>query len=188
MSARGHDRRGLGARSLSGALAGIVLVANVLFLTGCSTTPASTQENNGTSAENPPGEPSDFGPEVVPPTVTDCDSESLEAIHAVILEQAEALGNRDFEAAYALASPTFRDAVTPVMFERVITRQYDMLLFFEAAAFGPCGMIEANVAQMNVEIASSAYQPVSMLYDVIFVEGRWWVKGVDNPVSAVPNA
>lgn len=188
MNVRGNDRRGLRAHSLSGALAGIVLVANVLFLTGCSNPIETAPGDTAASTHNAPEEPSEVRPEGDPPDVTECDPNSVEAIHALILEQAEALGNRDFEAAYALASPTFRDSVTPDMFERVITRQYDMLLYFEAAAFGPCTMIEANVAQMNVEIVSNAYQPVAMLYDLIFVEGRWWVKGVDNPVSAVANA
>jgi len=123
-----------------------------------------------------------------PPTVSECDGNTQTAIQEVIESQSTALGANDFELAYTFASPAFRAGVTLEMFERVITRQYDMLIYFEEAVFGPCEIIAEGTAQVNVEVRSSFYRPVAMVYEMVFVDGQWWVSAVDNPVSAIPNA
>jgi hypothetical protein len=123
-----------------------------------------------------------------PPTVAQCDATTQTAIQQVIESQSTALGAQDFELAYTFASPAFRAGVTLEMFERVITRQYDMLIYFEGAVFGPCEIIADGIAQMNVEVQSTVYRPVAMVYEMVFVEDQWWVSAVDNPVSAIPNA
>jgi hypothetical protein len=120
--------------------------------------------------------------------VTPCPTENAAAIEELIQGQSQALASRDFELAYGFASPDFRKSVSVELFERVITRQYDMLLYFESATFGPCDSVSHSRAIMNVQVNSRFHQPVAMVYDVVFVDGTWWVSAVENPADATPNA
>lgn len=122
------------------------------------------------------------------PEVEACDSDQEESIQRTISAQSEALAAGDWELAYSYASPAFRAAVTIEQFERVITRQYDMLLYFEGAEFGPCETPTPGIASVSVEVRSAFYRPVIMVYEVVSSDGSWFVNGVDVPVSATPNA
>jgi len=151
------------------------------LLPSCSVaveSPPETKENvHGEPAETP-----------APPLVTPCLTENSAAIEELVLGQSEALADRDFELAYGFASPDFRSSVSVELFERVITRQYDMLLYFDSATFGPCDSVSDSRAIMNVLVTSKFHQPVVMIYDVVFIDGKWWVSAVENPANATPNA
>lgn len=167
------------SRSVWVVLAGISLVA------GCAPSPDSVEPHNTTTAE--------VSPEVAPqeletPGVVACEPQDDAAIREVIRGQSEALGAGDFETAYTFASLAFRAGVDLAGFERVITTQYDMLVYFEDASFGPCELLDEGTARVNVEVLSAFYRPVALIYDVVLVDGRWWVSAVQNPVSAIPNA
>jgi|GEM_PF-1790571 len=163
----------------------VALVSVALVITGCATSSDPVPETQIVQGE--PENLQEMVPEAPPPGGVVCDEASLATIQETILAQSTALAAKDFEAAYAFASPAFKAGVTLEMFERVITQQYDMLTSFEDAVFGSCEIIQGQTAQLNVEVRSTLYRPVAMVYDMVFVDGQWWVSAVDNPVSAVPN-
>ena len=158
-------------------------------LIGCTTsqqaaTPASP---NPAPADLPPQPTPEGEPESAAKS-TVCPDGTVTSIQQAITAQSLALSQGDFDTAYAFASPAFREAVDLSMFERVITRQYDMLLYFESARFGRCEVTSENVATLPVEVRSEFYRPVVMTYEMVHVDGTWFVSAVDNPVSGIPNA
>ena len=158
-------------------------------LIGCTTsqqaaTPASS---NSTPSEQPAQSTPEPDPESAAES-TVCSDDTATSIQRAITAQSLALSQGDFDTAYAFASPAFREAVDLSMFERVITRQYDMLLYFESARFGRCEVTSENVATLPVEVRSEFYRPVVMTYEMVHVDGTWFVSAVDNPVSGIPNA
>jgi len=169
--------RATGTPCKTWALALIVM----LFTTACSQAPNlpdEAPEPTVESEENPPTLPQ---PEA-------CSEATLGNLANVITGQAQALSVSDFEGAYGFASPGFRARVPLDIFAQVIDPQYAMLLSFEAASYGQCTSIEGSEAVFSVIVESREFQPVAMLYHMVFVDGQWWVNAVDVPTSAVPNA
>ena len=168
----------------------LVAWAVALALTGCATaTPPTAKPTTPESrpADLPPPPTPEGEPEPASKS-TVCPDGAVTSIQQAITAQSLALSQGDFDTAYAFASPAFREAVDLSMFERVITRQYDMLLYFESARFGRCEVTSENVATLPVEVRSEFYRPVVMTYEMVQVDGTWFVSAVDNPVSGIPNA
>ena len=122
-----------------------------------------------------------------PPALpTPCPAPDTQEIQDTIRAQSMALAEEDFATAYTFASPSFRDSVSLEQFERVITRQYDMLLTFQSARFGRCDVDGTGRASVSVEVRSAGYPPVTMRYEMVNGD-QWRVSAVDTPVSSQPN-
>jgi len=117
-----------------------------------------------------------------------CTPATQEQIQDLIQAQSTALEDRDFASAYLFASPSFRAAVDLRDFERVISRQYEMLLYAEELSFGACEVVDDGLAQMTVEVVSRFYEPAELVYSMVFSDGQWWVSAVENSLIIVPNA
>lgn len=117
-----------------------------------------------------------------------CPEALVSALSEVVLGQAEALGKGDWETAYTFASPSFRSAIGVEDFQYIVTADYLMLLTFEDATFAQCDVVAENAALFQVVVSSGAFQPVTMVYQMIRDEGQWWISGVEMPQSAIPNA
>lgn len=117
-----------------------------------------------------------------------CPDVVVEALSEVVLGQANALGQSDWDAAYEFASPSFRGAIGVEEFKLIVLADYGMLTTFQDATFGQCDAVAENAALLQVVVESGAYQPVTMVYQMILEEEQWWVSGVEFPQSAIPNA
>ena len=117
-----------------------------------------------------------------------CPDVVVETLSDVVLGQANALGQNDWEAAYEFASPSFRRAIGVEEFKLIVLADYGMLTTFQDAAFGQCDVVAENAALFQVVVESGAYQPVTMVYQMVLDEEQWWVSGVEFPQSAIPNA
>ena len=117
-----------------------------------------------------------------------CPDAVVEALSEVVLGQANALGQNDWEAAYEFASPSFRSAIGVEEFKLIVLADYGMLTTFQDATFGQCDVVAENAALFQVVVESGAYQPVTMVYQMVLDEEQWWVSGVEFPQSAIPNA
>lgn len=117
-----------------------------------------------------------------------CPEVVIEALSKVVLGQANALGQSNWEAAYEFASPSFRSAIGVEEFKLIVLADYGMLTTFQEATFGQCDVVTKNAALFQVVVESGAYQPVTMVYQMILDEDQWWVSGVEFPQSAIPNA
>lgn len=117
-----------------------------------------------------------------------CPDVVVEALSEVVLGQATALGQSDWEAAYEFASPSFRSAIGVEEFKVIVLTDYGMLTTFQDATFGQCDVVAENAALFQVVVESGAYQPVTMVYQMVLDEDQWWVSGVEFPQSAIPNA
>lgn len=123
-----------------------------------------------------------------PLTPGPCPEVVVEALSDVVRGQATALGEGDWEKAYTYASPSFRSAITVDQFVTIVLADYGMLTTFQGATFGQCDAVAENAALFQVVIDSDAYQPVTMVYQMVLDEDQWWVSGVEFPQSAIPNA
>jgi hypothetical protein len=153
----------------------------MLFITACSQAPNLLDDAPEVTVE-----PEENTPKLPQPEA--CSEATLGNLTVVITGQAQALSVSDFAGAYEFASPDFRARVPLNIFAQVIDPQYAMLLSFESASYGQCTSIEGSEALLSVIVESREFQPVAMLYHMVFVNGQWWVNAVDVPTSAVPNA
>jgi hypothetical protein len=164
-----------------------VIVAGVIALSGCAfeTTPIEDIGVPVTPEPSPetPGEPP------VKETVQSCPSGVQRDIESVILGQNGSFVERDWVTAHSFSSAGFQDSVPVDLFERLISNNYEMLLYFEDAVFGACEVLgEAATASIFVEIRSTFQAPVILEYQLVSEEGGWKIFAVTNPVSGVPNA
>lgn len=164
----------------------LLLVVGV-GLTGCAGEPPPSEDSVGTRSEVESRQ--EVAPEpVVPEPAEPCSAETERAIQEIILSQSRSFTERDWEAAHSYSSRGFQSSVSLDVFERLISRNYEMLLYFEEAFFGACEMSdEGTNASIFVEIRSTYQGPVMMEYDLVAEEQTWKIFAVSNPVSAVPN-
>lgn len=165
------------------------LIGILVILSGCTPTALTPTRSDGASSETDSLEPNDAGPHTPAPEANaipePCSVTVRSKISAAIRMQSEALSHGDFETAYGFASNSFRKAVTVQQFERVVTRQYDILLAFSSAQFGRCDVIGSQKAAIDVEIRSLVYQPVALRYDMVR-DDSWKVSSVALPVNSGP--
>lgn len=166
-----------------GKISAFALVVSAL-LVACSpaqVVPEAPAEVSVESQESPATPPPPAQPE-------ECSEATVQELAAAITGQSKALTSGNFEEAYGFASPNFRAQVPLDVFQQIIAGQYAMLLSFEAASYGRCASAEDQRAVISIVVESQQFQPVTMIYQMVRVDGRWWVNGVDVPTSAVPNA
>lgn len=153
-------------RNLEWAVASGLMV----IVAGCASAEMSADVSESTKSETTP-----------------CTEATQEHTEEVIESQSTALKDRDFESAYLFASPSFRAAVDLDDFERVISRQYEMLLYAEELSVGACEVVDDALAQVTVEVVSRFHQPTVLVYTMVFTDGQWWVSAVENSMILVPN-
>ena len=163
-------------------------LAMVWMLAGCAIESTTMQEleENPAATESTPPKTLDPSPEESP---IPCPQEISAEIETVILAQSASFALRDYETAYSYSSESFQAAVSLDLFERLISRNYEMLLYFEEAVFGACELAATGTtAAVFVEVRSSFQAPVIMEYELVSEKNAWKVFAVTNPVPGVPNA
>ncbi len=162
--------------------------AMVWMLAGCATESTTMQELEESPAATEPTPPKTLEPSPEESPIP-CPQEISAEIETVILDQSASFALRDYATAYSYSSENFQAAVTLDLFERLISRNYEMLLYFEEAIFGACELAETGTtATVSVEVRSSFQAPVIMEYELVSEKNAWKVLAVTNPVPGVPNA
>ena len=167
--------------------AGFLLVA-ICLLTACSG--ESSPNQNAAKAPPEPQSQGEVAPEsLVPETPELCSAKTEKEIRETILSQNRSFTERDWVAAHSYSSQGFQSSISLDVFERLISRNYEMLLYFEDASFGSCEMSEDGTnASIFVEVRSTYEAPVIMEYDLVSEDLTWKIFAVTNPVGGVPNA
>ena len=162
----------------------------VFALTGCQ--PVSTPENTTAEpedslAEAMPGEedvpePSDTPPEANPEmSLQPCGDQDKGAIDQAIASQVQALANRDYDAAYSFASPSFQAGVSLEMFTDIIRVSYTPLLSATNARSGSCEANATNsLATILVRFDTATDPTYTLRYVMELVEGQWRISGANQ--------
>lgn len=163
-----------------------------LLLTGCQHTtdsvidppePASIDDSpSGTLDESPAPEPADAqedAPESL--ELRSCDDTVKAAIDQTIGAQTQAFREGDFDAAYALASPSFQKAMPIDVFSTLIRMSYPQLLTADNARSGSCEVNSSDsVATILVRFDTATDPTYTLRYIVEFVEGNWRIAGANQ--------
>jgi hypothetical protein len=173
----------------------VALLATGLALGGCQTVAGETPAILGADdqvVEAPLGtpepdtgsgeEPDSGMPEL---TLSPCDEVVKGAIDATIGAQTQAFRDGDFDAAYALASPSFQAGVPLDVFSSLIRLNYPQLLTADNARSGSCEADVPNgLATILVRFVTSSDPAYTLRYVMELVEGQWRVSGANQELVA----
>lgn len=127
-------------------------------------------------------EPSSPAPQLA---LNPCDEGVKNAIDATIGAQTQAFRDGDFDAAYALASPSFQAGVPLDVFSSLIQLNYSQLLTADNARSGSCEADVPNgVATILVRFDTSSDPNYTLRYVVELVEGQWRISGANQETVA----
>jgi hypothetical protein len=167
------------------------LLAAGLMLSGCQSGDAAETaaiEPEGSAVEqqeNTPAPEPDSADEVTPeaPAIVlgPCDEINKAAIDATIGAQTQAFRDGDFDAAYALASPSFQAGIPIDLFSSLIRSSYSQLLTADNARSGSCEADVVNgVATILVRFETSSDPAYTLRYVMELVEGQWRISGANQ--------
>ena len=168
-----------------------VLLVTGFILVGCQTvdsddaSPAKNDDLTLDAQANPPAlEP---GPEKDPapdaPTIEfrRCDDAVRNAIDATIAAQTQAFLDENFDAAYALASPSFQAGIPLDTFVRLIRVNYPQLLTAANARSGSCEAdVDNGIATIVVQFDTPSDPSYTLRYVVELVQGQWRISGANQ--------
>lgn len=135
-------------------------------------------DNSPTPEPVEPDEPQQVTPQLV---LSPCGDGVKDAIDATIGAQTQAFRDGDFDAAYALASPSFQAGITVDLFARLIRLNYPQLLTADNARSGSCEAdVENGLATILVRFDTSSDPNYTLRYVVELVEGQWRISGANQ--------
>ena len=118
-------------------------------------------------------------------SLSPCDDGVKDAIDATIGAQTQAFRDGDFDAAYALASPSFQAGVSVEGFSRIIRLNYPQLLTADNARSGFCEADVPNgLATILVRFDTSSDPNYTLRYVVELVEGQWRISAANQEIVA----
>jgi hypothetical protein len=172
-----------------------VVVATAVMLAGCTnvfgdaTTEADdldlTLDVTPDMQTSEPDGTDDPGVGRPPITLSPCDDAVKESIDATIAAQTRAFRDGDFDAAYALASPSFQAGMPIDVFARLIQLNYSQLLTADNARSGSCEADVANkLATIVVRFETASDPAYTLRYVVELVGGQWRISGANPEVVA----
>lgn len=141
----------------------ILFTATLLILTSCTTQSKSESAALGT-----------------------CSMDQKVVVLDHISSQIQAIELLDFKKAYTYAAQSFQDSVTLDQFERVITRQYQMLISNDGYSFGKCLAQDGYlIQQVKVKTSRESFE---LVYKLSLVNNRLGVVAATiNQSSAILN-
>jgi len=115
-----------------------------------------------------------------------CSSDQKVVVSDHISSQIDAIEKLDFKKAYTYAAQSFQDSVTLDQFERVITRQYQMLISNDGYNFGKC-LTQGGYLIQQVRVKTSR-ESFELVYKLSLVNKRLGVVAATiNQSSAILN-
>ena len=176
-------------------LLGVLIVTLALTVAAC-TPPAATDtmQADPVPADPPPVDPPDApepdlaprpDPVPDPSAPDDCDPTTRAAIGSTVSTQLDAFASEDFEAAYAMTSPSFRLVFATDDFESMIRTDYPELVGNGGHRFDEC-RVRSRRAFLLVGVRSGAREVVlryglSEEADGWRIDGAGWLSGVTLP-------
>lgn len=142
--------------------------------------PESASPQPSSAAPSLPVPPTAPPPTDPSPTATDerggdvCEQVEFERLQQVIEGQQTALASRDFDAALAFASESFRGSVGVPQFRMIIEGSYAFLLGDPDLDFTSC-LYAADAAVMAVEVSGS--RKVVIVYRMVREDSGWFIDG-----------
>ena len=183
-------------------LLGALIVTLALTVAAC-TPPAATDTTQAdpvpadpVPADPPPVDPPDApepdlaprpDPVPDPSAPDDCDPTTRAAIGSTVSTQLDAFASEDFEAAYAMTSPSFRLVFATDDFESMIRTDYPELVGNGGHRFDEC-RVRSRRAFLLVGVRSGAREVV-LRYDLSEeadgwrIDGAGWLSGVTLPAD-----
>ena len=174
------------------------LAASALFLallSGCAQVDVAASPTTSAEPEITQSENTESETEAPAPTQTEnqpepnqqasqpevCSTEIQGRMEETISSQAKAFSEDEFELAYSLASPSFREAVTLQSFVAIIAGSYGPLIESSSLGFSECligedesfGIIDVSFAQGGEDVYALSYVMVS-------TQDGWRVEGASN--------
>ena len=130
------------------------------------------------------GADDDSGVVVPELSLSPCDDGVKDAIDATIGAQTQAFLDGDFDAAYALASPSFQAGIPVSVFTRIIRLSYPQLLTAENARSGSCEAdLSLGLATILVRFDTSSDPNYTLRYVMELVEGQWRISGANQETA-----
>lgn len=110
-----------------------------------------------------------------------CDNLEQQLVEIVIRRQTEAFEARDFDTAYSMASPSFRDSVPLEAFRQLIDSSYGPLLESTNLSFDSC-LIERqrDFATIDARFSRDGQDVFLLRYVVSDTEEGWRVNAASN--------
>jgi hypothetical protein len=177
---------------------GVVLVVLGLILSGCQAGaggPAELLDIAEQGVEVAPATPDELPapsetPEAPPPAVVlrACEENIKQDIDRTIGAQTQAFRDGDFDAAYALASPSFQAGIPVEVFARLIRLNYPQLLTANNARSGSCEVDATDsIATILVRFETTSDPAYTLRYVVEWVGDQWRISGAnqETPVDTV---
>ena len=153
----------------------VLLGLLTLGVSGCSSNEATTPPQPEVIESSP-------APAPAPNEGTDgpvpCEVSVEQGLSATISTQIEALSARDFETAYAMASPYFQSSFTQDAFQAVITDGYAFLLENPRFVLSDCSHVESMAqAQTRVTVTTPEGEIFVLTYQMSERPEGWRIDG-----------
>jgi len=174
------------------------LVALGLTLTGCQVgagDPTELFETAGESVDVAPATPDELpAPSDIPDdspsavVLRACEENIKQDIDRTIGAQTQAFRDGDFDAAYALASPSFQAGIPVDVFARLIRLNYPQLLTADNARSGSCEVDSTDsIATILVRFDTASDPAYTLRYVVEWVGDQWRISGAnqETPVDTI---
>lgn len=110
-----------------------------------------------------------------------CSTEIQELMEGTINSQTQAFADDEFELAYSLASPSFREAVTLQSFVALISASYGPLIESSSLGFSECLMDEdESFGLIDVSFVQGGEDVYALRYLMASTPEGWRVEGASN--------
>jgi hypothetical protein len=155
---------------------GLLITGITVLLAGCVPTSELRTNDPGTGTESGIT-PAPQQEEMIPARL-ECDAPTERAIQTTIGDQIDAFTQGDFEAAYDLAAPSFRQRVSPSYFEEIIRADYSLLL--EASGFSMSACLTNSTittAEALITIRPLTGETSQLVYDLENTAKGWKIAG-----------
>lgn len=155
---------------------GLLITGITVLLAGCVPTSELRTNDPGTSTES--GITPAPKQEEVAPARLDCDAPTERAIQTTIGDQIDAFTQGDFEAAYDLAAPSFRQRVSLAYFEEIIRADYSLLLEASGFSMSVCMTNSTTTsAEALITIRALTGETSQLVYDLENTAKGWKIAG-----------
>lgn len=160
-----------------------VATLGLVLLAGCSSAePVDSPVSSPAPAPIEEPAPESTEPEATEEIVfVECDESERTAISQPISVQTEAFVAGDYEGAYQMATPSFRQAVPLTAFEDLIDTSYGPLLESTNLQFGSC-LVERStgVATIDARFSREGVEVFGLRYIVANTADGWRVEGASD--------
>ena len=110
-----------------------------------------------------------------------CSTEVQELMEGTINSQTQAFAEDEFDLAYSLASPSFREAVTLQSFVAIIAGSYGPLIESSSLGFSECLMADnESFGVIDVSFVQGGEDVYALRYLMVSTPEGWRVEGASN--------